>query len=823
MEDPRRQGCALASPTGSGHLISIALVWTLALGSGCSGEDPANVADGGVAGDAGLDAPAGETSAPAVGAPRIAISEIMYNPVLSNDDDNNHEFVELFNPGAEPVALAGWRIGGEIEFAFPPGSVIAPGQFVVVAKNRAKLLSVPKYNLAPIEAQVLGDYPKALANGGGELVLFDAVGAVVDHAVYDDVFPWATAADAFGAGDGWFSEAEWFTPQDPRRNFAAHRYLGHSLERVSYVAPAAEVANWVPSPLDGASPGRPNSVTGTPPVIVEALSVGPESNPAASVINPNEQVVVRAKLTAGSPIANLAVESYVEFTQGRRVPDAGVTRAVVPMTPGAAGYEAILPPSPPRTLVRYRIVGERTPGMPEVISPRPTDPVPHGHHVYFVGAAVGGKPHYEILVSEANWGEMWSNISPDGPVLGCPADYLDEPCPACMENLKWNERVPAVLVFAGQAYDVRTRYQGSLEGRAGAEDIGNWPDGLPRPSVGPLKAMSWSISFPRYRRFEGQSRIVLNRLYQSCPGFSHALAAALNEDPRGGRAPAPRVRRWARLFVNGGPYNYVMDLEPVGDEYLKRFHGDGKDPGEVYKVFSNGDDLGPYAPGFGQAIVASPHCPDIPIGVRYSKTYKRENYEWRSHDDIMALIIGMSAARDNGPAKWREFMIKNFDVEATLKYYAVQQWGTPWDDNGKNYNVYKLPARLVKPGQGPWTLTSWDVDRMFGVNYCKSNEDCAYSEASIYCDPNVPRCNRWKRGFIEALKPEYDAKLKELNETLFLPANVKAIVDQTLQLYDAQEAGSMSSMPVCDAVAEAQQMKLFADRRYLAVRRQLGY
>ena len=33
--------------------------------------------------------------------------------------------------------------------------------------------------------------------------------------------------------------------------------------------------NWVPSPLDGATPGRANTVTGTPPAIVETLTASP--------------------------------------------------------------------------------------------------------------------------------------------------------------------------------------------------------------------------------------------------------------------------------------------------------------------------------------------------------------------------------------------------------------------------------------------------------------------------------------------------------------------------------------------------------------------
>ena len=372
--------------------------------------------------------------------------------------------------------------------------------------------------------------------------------------------------------------------------------------------PASEVANWVASPLDGATPGRRTRCTGAPPATVEALAVGPEARPGDRAIRGSDRIVVRAR--RGSPAANVQIEYQVEFDRGRRVA-ASLMPTRVALVPDGGELQAVLPALPARTLVRYRIVGEREPGRREVLSPRPGDPVPGGH-AFYVSADVGGKPHYEILVAPEDWGRMWSNISPDGSVLGCSSDYLEEPCPGCQENPRWNGRVPVVLVFGGEAYDARARYQGSMEGRTGADDIADWPADLPGPSSGPIKAMSWSLSLPRYRRFEGQGRLLLNRLQQSCPGFSHVVAAALDEDPRGGRIPAPRVRRFARVFVNGAPYNYMMDLEPLGEGYLERFHGNGQPIGDLYKVFSTGDDHGPWATGTGQEI-------DPPRSVRRSR------------------------------------------------------------------------------------------------------------------------------------------------------------------------------------------------------------
>src|SRR4051794_2443655 len=68
-------------------------------------------------------------------APPVVINELHYHPVelpsfnpdgtpfldLSNDI---HEFVEIYNAGSTNVALAGWKLGGEVDFNFPTNAVI---------------------------------------------------------------------------------------------------------------------------------------------------------------------------------------------------------------------------------------------------------------------------------------------------------------------------------------------------------------------------------------------------------------------------------------------------------------------------------------------------------------------------------------------------------------------------------------------------------------------------------------------------------------------------------------------------------------------------
>src|ERR1035438_1079606 len=56
----------------------------------------------------------GATNAP-IRVSDIVINEIMYNPISLNDDD---QYVELYNRGANPVDLAGWQFVSGITFAF---------------------------------------------------------------------------------------------------------------------------------------------------------------------------------------------------------------------------------------------------------------------------------------------------------------------------------------------------------------------------------------------------------------------------------------------------------------------------------------------------------------------------------------------------------------------------------------------------------------------------------------------------------------------------------------------------------------------------------
>lgn len=95
----------------------------------------------------------------------IVINEIMFNPITGDDAD---EFIELHNRGTVTVNLADWRFESGVDFEFPAGASIAPGGFVVVAKDAARLrANYPQLNAG----NTFGDYGGSLRNSGDRLAL----------------------------------------------------------------------------------------------------------------------------------------------------------------------------------------------------------------------------------------------------------------------------------------------------------------------------------------------------------------------------------------------------------------------------------------------------------------------------------------------------------------------------------------------------------------------------------------------------------------------------------------------------------------------------
>ena len=759
--------------------------------------------------------------------PTVVFSEIMYHPVLENDYEDQHEFIELHNRADFPFDVSGWKLGGDVTFTFPAGTAIPARGFALVARNRTALQAVSAHALDP--ATLHGNYTGQLDNGGGLVALLDGAGTVVEAVRYDDRFPWPIAADALGAGENWL--AGHLLP------LSAHQYRGVSLERASYDLPGAEVANWLPSPVDGPTPGRANTFRGTPPAIVETLSAGPVSGQAQ--IRAADEVVIRAGLTTRSTPTNVRVEYFVDDLE--RDDEA---RTVVAMTgtgaggANAANLEARLPARASNSIVRYRILADQGAGLAP-LSPRPSDPL--SFHAYFVNPAItASQPPYHLFVKATDWGTLWTNVDfSDVNGRRVVPETIGGTTVRCRIRDGWDGRVPAVFVSDGQVHDVRVRYQGSRWNRTNGNTID-----LSRTSISPLpepmmisggnpvlRALSWNISFPRFSRFQGtRDPLILNKLNQSCPGLDAAVGAELYA---AAGLPASNVR-YRRLYVNGGYYDYALDIEVPGEQSLRRTTPTGQRVGDLFKASgNNGTEEGPWGRGDGAPLAAScvGRTPSFQPLERYAATYERKTWEWKTAANLQSLIDGLHSARVAGNlndsdaandnlAPVRSFLAANFDSEKMLDYLAIRNWAEPWDDFFHNYYLYQDAG-------GRWSMVPWDQDREFGENFGWNARKSFFIGERGDPDARNADWNRVKDAFIRAYRSELIARLNYLatddpastdpRKGLLSPRRFRTAVQNATSLFNQADWTASPVQNLCNFDQERTTLLNFGEERHSAL------
>lgn len=129
----------------------------------------------------------------------IVINEIMYHhppihganhePLVEVDE----EWVELYNRSAFATDLSGWRLDGEVTFSVPPNTVIAPGGYLVIARNAA-LLQAKYPGIA-----IVGNFNGKLSANGGQVVLVDNQDNRADEVTYYSDHPWPAYANGGGS------------------------------------------------------------------------------------------------------------------------------------------------------------------------------------------------------------------------------------------------------------------------------------------------------------------------------------------------------------------------------------------------------------------------------------------------------------------------------------------------------------------------------------------------------------------------------------------------------------------------------------------------
>jgi hypothetical protein len=120
----------------------------------------------------------------------LLLTEIMYNPI----GGDAFEFIELYNRSLEPLDVSGWSFQSGINFTFPVGTVLQPGQVIVLANSTDPAFFAIRYP----QVNVFGYYTYRLSNGGEQLALVDKFGAPQITIHFKDGNGWPRIADGYG-------------------------------------------------------------------------------------------------------------------------------------------------------------------------------------------------------------------------------------------------------------------------------------------------------------------------------------------------------------------------------------------------------------------------------------------------------------------------------------------------------------------------------------------------------------------------------------------------------------------------------------------------
>ncbi len=158
----------------------------------------------------------------------LVITEINYKPA-PRSDSNVLDFVEIYNSNPFYEDISGYRLSGDIEYTFPPNTILQGGGVIVVAKSPEDLEGI--YGISNLVGPYTNDLPTE-----GTIRLRNQVGHVYLEVQYSNMPPWPVAADG----------------------------TGHTLTLLRPSYGEGQPQAWGISDLVGGSPGRLDTVRGSP-------------------------------------------------------------------------------------------------------------------------------------------------------------------------------------------------------------------------------------------------------------------------------------------------------------------------------------------------------------------------------------------------------------------------------------------------------------------------------------------------------------------------------------------------------------------------------
>lgn len=306
------------------------------------------------------------------------INEIMYRPGTGYPEDTRLEFIEIHNPDDEPVDLSDWAITTGADYAFPAGTTLAAGGFLVIASDPAAL------EAATGISGVHGPWKSGatLANNGESVTLSKPDGdggwTTVDKVRYASEGDWATRT--LDPADGW----TWVSGADGG---------GKSLERRNPRLASTNGQNWGASTVDGGTPGAANTLYSTDiaPVITDLIhtpAVPTSSDPVTISCHVTDELD-SDQLTVTLHWRNATTSSPGAFQN-------------IAMTQNAAGaFTATLDPLPNKQIVEFYV--SASDGTNTRTWPAPSSEGQTTNCTYQVDNEVitGSSPVYRLILTAA--------------------------------------------------------------------------------------------------------------------------------------------------------------------------------------------------------------------------------------------------------------------------------------------------------------------------------------------------------------------------------------------------------------------------------------
>jgi hypothetical protein len=126
----------------------------------------------------------------------LKITELNYHPMdkingTDTIDGKSFEFIEFKNTGETALNLSGFRLDSAVSYTFPPNTILAPGNFYVIASKPQDFYAT--YGLIPS-----GNCDGFFGNAGDTLIVYNASDEPVITFMYSDDSPWPQTPDGKG-------------------------------------------------------------------------------------------------------------------------------------------------------------------------------------------------------------------------------------------------------------------------------------------------------------------------------------------------------------------------------------------------------------------------------------------------------------------------------------------------------------------------------------------------------------------------------------------------------------------------------------------------